>query len=62
MDTRHLWGWRRWEKEIDWMAVHGINMLLLGVNKPWIPDTEPFKHPVEKAFDLVEKYKSVQDQ
>ncbi len=23
------WDWNRWEKEIDWMAVHGINMPLL---------------------------------
>jgi alpha-N-acetylglucosaminidase len=22
------WDWRRWEKEIDWMALHGINMPL----------------------------------
>ena len=22
------WGWKRWEKEIDWMALHGINMPL----------------------------------
>lgn len=23
------WGWDRWQKEIDWMAIHGINMPLL---------------------------------
>lgn len=23
------WDWQRWEKEIDWMAIHGINMPLL---------------------------------
>jgi alpha-N-acetylglucosaminidase len=23
------WDWQRWEKEIDWMAVHGINMPLI---------------------------------
>ena len=22
------WDWKRWEKEIDWMALHGINMPL----------------------------------
>lgn len=22
------WGWKRWEKEIDWMALHGIDMPL----------------------------------
>lgn len=23
------WDWKRWEKEIDWMALHGINMPLI---------------------------------
>lgn len=23
------WDWERWQKEIDWMAVHGINMALI---------------------------------
>ena len=27
--TTAYWDWERWEKEIDWMAVHGINMPLL---------------------------------
>lgn len=22
------WGWKRWEQEIDWMAMHGVNMVL----------------------------------
>ena len=22
------WDWERWQKEIDWMALHGINMPL----------------------------------
>jgi alpha-N-acetylglucosaminidase len=26
--TTPWWGWRRWEREIDWMAVHGIDMPL----------------------------------
>lgn len=25
------WTWDRWQKEIDWMALHGINMPLMGV-------------------------------
>ncbi|GAC22286.1 alpha-N-acetylglucosaminidase [Paraglaciecola arctica BSs20135] len=24
------WDWSRWEKEIDWMAMHGMNMPLIG--------------------------------
>ena len=27
--TTPYWDWNRWEEEIDWMAVHGINMPLL---------------------------------
>ncbi len=27
--TTAYWDWNRWEKEIDWMAMHGINMPLL---------------------------------
>ena len=23
-----FWDWNRWQKEIDWMALHGINMPL----------------------------------
>ncbi|AYD48716.1 alpha-N-acetylglucosaminidase [Arachidicoccus soli] len=23
------WGWNRWQKELDWMALHGINMLVI---------------------------------
>lgn len=31
------WDWERWEKEIDWMALHGINMPLTigGQNSVW---------------------------
>ena len=31
------WDWPRWEREIDWMALHGINMptLLLGQSAIW---------------------------
>lgn len=28
--TTAYWDWKRWEKEIDWMAIHGINMPLIG--------------------------------
>ena len=27
--TMPYWDWSRWEKELDWMAIHGINMPLL---------------------------------
>ena len=32
-----FWDWQRWEKEIDWMALHGINMPLaiVGMESAW---------------------------
>lgn len=27
--TTPYWDWKRWEQEIDWMALHGMNMLLI---------------------------------
>lgn len=32
-----FWDWNRWEKEIDWMALHGINMPLAmtGIDVVW---------------------------
>lgn len=35
--TMALWDWNRWEKEIDWMALHGINLPLavVGADVVW---------------------------
>lgn len=35
--TMAFWDWERWEREIDWMALHGINMPLAmnGQEKVW---------------------------
>ncbi|MDL2322654.1 alpha-N-acetylglucosaminidase [Bacteroidales bacterium OttesenSCG-928-A17] len=35
--TMAFWDWERWEKEIDWMALHGINMplALTGTEVVW---------------------------
>ena len=32
-----FWDWERWEKEIDWMALHGVNMplALVGMETVW---------------------------
>ena len=32
-----FWGWERWQQEIDWMALHGINMPLavVGTSTVW---------------------------
>lgn len=31
--TMPFWNWERWEREIDWMALHGINMPLAAVGQ-----------------------------
>ena len=31
--TMAFWDWERWEKEIDWMALHGINLPLAAVGQ-----------------------------
>lgn len=35
--TMAFWGWERWEQEIDWMALHGINLPLamIGTDVVW---------------------------
>jgi alpha-N-acetylglucosaminidase len=35
--TSAFWDWNRWQREIDWMALHGINMPLAmnGLEKVW---------------------------
>ena len=36
--TMSWWNWERWEKEIDWMALHGINMPLAITGEEYIWD------------------------
>ena len=33
-----MWDWARWEREIDWMALHGINLVYAfnGQEKIWL--------------------------
>ena len=32
-DSFVWWDWERWEKEIDWMALHGVNLPLAFVGQ-----------------------------
>ena len=34
--TMAFWDWERWERELDWMALHGINMPLAAVGQECI--------------------------
>jgi len=33
--STQFWHWSKWEKEIDWMAIQGINMALINTNTQW---------------------------
>ena len=39
------WDWERWQREIDWMAMHGINMPLavIGQEAVWQNTLRRFK-------------------
>lgn len=43
--TMPWWDWKRWEREIDWMAMHGINMPLsvIGQEAVWQNTLRRFK-------------------
>jgi len=43
--TMAWWNWKRWEREIDWMALHGINMPLAitGQEAVWYNTLKHFK-------------------
>ncbi len=47
--TMTWWDWARWEREIDWMALHGINMPLA------MTGTEGIWQEVWRGFGLGEK-------
>lgn len=50
-----FWDWDRWEKEIDWMALHGINMPLAvtGSESLWRNVLRRLGYPEEKITDFV---------
>ena len=51
-----VWTWERWEQEIDWMALHGINMPLqiVGLDVVWKRLlTEYYNYTSEEANDFI---------
>lgn len=46
--TMPYWDWERWEKEIDWMALHGVNMPLATVATEAIAERVWLKMGLEK--------------
>ena len=50
-----VWTWERWEKEIDWMALHGINMPLqiVGLDVVW---KKLLMYDLDYTFDEVNQF------
>ncbi len=50
-----FWDWERWQQEIDWMALHGINMPLAitGTDVLWRNVLRRLDYPEEKIADFV---------
>lgn len=53
--TMAFWDWARWEKEIDWMALHGINLPLamVGVDGVWYNVLSKLGYTKEEINDFV---------
>lgn len=52
-----FWDWERWEQEIDWMALQGINMPLAFTGQPSLEDmpasiTQPFCQSADHQHTL----------
>ena len=46
--TSPYWDWKRWEEEIDWMALHGINMPLATIANEAIAERVWLKMGLQK--------------
>lgn len=53
--TMAFWDWNRWEKEIDWMALHGINLPLAmtGVEGVWYNVLKKLGYEKEEINEFV---------
>jgi alpha-N-acetylglucosaminidase len=49
------WTWERWQKEIDWMALHGINMPLqiIGTDVVWLNTLEELGYTEAEADKFI---------
>lgn len=53
--TMAFWDWERWEREIDWMALHGINMplSLVGADVVWYNVLKKLGYSTEEINNFV---------
>lgn len=50
-----FWDWERWEKEIDWMALHGVNapLALTGMEAVWYNVLDKLDYSKEEINDFI---------
>ncbi len=50
-----FWDWERWQQEIDWMALHGINLPLAatGMEAVWRETLRDLGYPEEKIKEFI---------
>ena len=50
-----FWGWERWERELDWMALHGINVCpsSFDCRTCYISDVNKFISPLLHQMPLI---------
>ncbi len=50
-----FWNWERWEREIDWMALHGINLplALTGMEAVWRAVLNRLGYPADRVDDFI---------
>ena len=53
--TMAFWDWERWEREIDWMALHGINrpLALVGQEAVWQNTLKRLDYTDEEIMDFL---------
>lgn len=53
--TMPFWDWERWEKEIDWMALHGINLVLAttGTEMVWFNVLKKLGYSQKEIDDFI---------
>ena len=53
--TMAFWDWERWEQEIDWMALHGINLPLamVGIDVVWYNMLEKLGYSKDEINEFI---------
>jgi alpha-N-acetylglucosaminidase len=53
--TMSFYGWKEWERELDWMALHGVNLLLapVGVEAVWQATLKRLGYSQKEILDFI---------